>query len=198
MGYGEFKRIMEKMKRILIVLLLLGGVAVCSLAETDVEKDPPEYRIKGVFLNRFADFIDWPLHSDTNNKSTPFVIGIIGENPFGNWLNILYNKKKIREKKVEIWFISNPKDILGCNLLFISETEKKNLNEIVSIADKNQTLTVGDTAGFAKKGVHINFYVEQGNMKFEVNETAIRESGFRVSYHMLKLARIINPWEERE
>ena len=196
------------MKRISIVLLLLVVAAVCSLADGDRGKEPPEYRVKVVLLEKFADFVDWPSNSSVNNTSTPFCICVIGENPFfvmkkgkktsEDWLNVLYNKRKIREKKVKIRFISDVKDIPGCNLLFISKSEKKNLSEIISIANKNQVLTVGDTPGFAKKRVHINFYVEKGAMKFEVNETAIRGSGFRVSYHMLKLAKIVNPWDERK
>jgi len=199
---------MDKMKRILTVSFVLVLVAVCGLADADDEKEPPEYRVKAVFLEKFADFIDWPNDSNVHKTSIPFCIGVIGENPFyvmnkdkktsDNWLNLLYNNRNIREKKVEIRFISDIKDIQGCHLLFIPQSEKKSLDDIISIANKNHTLTVSDTAGFAKRGVHINFYIEKGFQKFEVNETAIRQSGFRVSYHMLKLAKIINPWEERK
>ena len=195
------------MKRILTALLLLVLVPVCSLADGEGEQEPPEYRVKGVFLEKFADFVDWPNDSSVNNKSTPFCICAIGENPFfvvkndknsGDWLHLLYNNRKIRGKKAKIRFISNVKDIPGCHLLFISRSEKKNLSKIISTANKNHTLTVSDTPGFSKKGVHINFYIEKDYQKFEVNETAIRKSGFRVSYHMLKLAKIVFPWEERK
>ncbi len=202
------------MKRILTVLLLLVlavvlvRVVVYSIADEDLDEDIPEYKMKAVLFEKFADFIDWPNDLNVNNSSKFFVITVIGENPFfvikkdkktsENWLNLLYNEKKIRGKEVKIQFILDVKDIPGSHLLFISNSEKKNLSEIIATANKNYTLTVSDTPGFAKKGAHINFYVDKGNLKFEVNETAIRKSGFRVSYHMLKLARIIDPWRERK
>lgn len=195
------------MKRMFSALLLLVLAVVCSFADGEGEQEPPEYRVKGVFLEKFADFVDWPDGSSVNNKSTPFCICVIGENPFlvekkdknsGDWLHLLYNNREIRGKKVKTRFISDVKDIPGCHLLFISRSEKKYLGEIVSTANKNHILTVSDTPGFSKKGVHINFYIEKDYQKFEVNETAIRESGFRVSYHMLKLAKIVFPWEERK
>ena len=191
----------------MVVSLLPLLLAVSTLAQTKRDKYTSEYKIKGVLLEKFVDFIDWPDGSDISDKSKPFVICVIGENPFvvvekgkkttEDWINKLYSNKKINDKKVEVRTISETKDIQGCELLFISKSEKKKLNEIISIAKKNYVLTISDSAGFVKKGVHINFYVERGNPKFEVNETALRNSGFRASYHMLKLAKIINPWKER-
>ena len=44
-----------------------------------------EYKIKAVFLYNFAKFVEWPpnVFPDAN---TPFVIGVLGQDPFGSYL----------------------------------------------------------------------------------------------------------------
>ena len=70
------------MKRILVVSLLPVLLTVSALAQTKRDKYTFEYKIKGVLLEKFVDFIDWPDGSDISDKSKPFVISVIGENPF--------------------------------------------------------------------------------------------------------------------
>jgi hypothetical protein len=55
---------------------------------------------------------------------------------------------------------------------------------------------VGDTLGYAKKGICINFYIEKGGTKFEVNLAALSDGGFTPTVGMLKLARVINKPEK--
>ena len=43
---------------------------------------PNEYSVKAVFLYSFGRYIEWPENT-FHNESDPFVIGIVGEDPFG-------------------------------------------------------------------------------------------------------------------
>jgi hypothetical protein len=45
----------------------------------------PEYKVKSVFIFNFTKFVDWPSTS-FESEDSPFIIGIIGNNPFGNYL----------------------------------------------------------------------------------------------------------------
>jgi hypothetical protein len=49
-------------------------------------------------------------------------------------------------------------------------------------------LTIGDTAGFARQGVIINFYLENRKVRFEINAAAARRAGLTISSKLLKLA----------
>jgi hypothetical protein len=53
-------------------------------------------------------------------------------------------------------------------------------------------LTVGDTDGFARQGVMINFYLEQEKVRFEINPRAAAEVGIRPSAKLLQLGRIVD------
>ena len=70
-----------------------------------------EYQIKAIFLERFTRFIEWPNSSGISDTSTSFIIAVIGDNPFGSILEQTYAKQKIRNKKVEIRYISTPDNI---------------------------------------------------------------------------------------
>ncbi|UCE36565.1 MAG: YfiR family protein [Thermoplasmata archaeon] len=152
-----------------------------------------EYTIKAVFLEHFTRFIEWPESSGIEDTSSAFVIEVIGENPFGSILEEIYAEQKIKNKRAEIRYISTPDEISDCHILFISKSAKSILPDILSCTRNRPILTVSDTEGFAQKRVLINFYLSGDNIKFEINEKAVHESGLVMSYKLLNLARIVNP-----
>ncbi len=156
-----------------------------------------EYTIKAVFLEHFTRFIEWPEPFEIDDASDPFCVAVIGENPFGSTLDQIYSEQKIKNRQVEIRYISAPDEITGCHILFISSSNKEILPEILSRTRDKPILTVSDTNGFAENGVLINFYLAENRIKFEINERAVHESGLIMSYRLLSLARIVNQMRER-
>lgn len=155
-------------------------------------------------------FIQWPEGSPVKNKSRPIVLGVIGENPFlekqkgedapKNWIEDIYvqQEHKIKSKPVEVRYVSDIDEIRECNILFISKSEKKVLPEILAAARENNVLTFSDTDGFAKKGVHFNFVLKSGTVRYEINETTMLEAGLDFKYHLLKYAtRRVSPVKKR-
>jgi hypothetical protein len=67
------------------------------------------------------------------------------------------------------------------------------VKEIVEFSKEKGVLLIGDTQGYAETGVHVNFFLSEDRLRFEINETAIRESDFFVSYRLLNIAEIVNP-----
>ena len=157
-----------------------------------------EYKVKAVFLERFTRFVEWPEDADMDDPSTPFIICVIGNNPFEKILEQAYEKRRILGKPVEIRYISSLKDIAPCHLLFISSSMKVRLEEILSYTKDKSILTIGDTEGFAEKGVHINFYLREESARFTINETAVRNSSLKMDFRLLQYAKIVNPVERKE
>lgn len=170
-----------------VFLMVIGLHVPCFGQEQEYQT------LKAVWLERFTRFIEWPDSSDVSDPSAPFIVAVIGENPFGPILGRAYAEQKIKNKKVEILYISTPDEIADCHLLFISSSGKNNLPEILSRTRNKPILTVGDTEGFAQKKVLINFYLSGKKVKFEINEKAVDESGLVMSYMLLGLARIVDP-----
>ncbi len=176
---------------------LIAFSMVLSISTSAVTQQS-EYTIKAVFLEHFTRFVEWPESCGIADTSTPFVIAVIGESPFGSILDQIYTEQKIRNKKVEILYISTPDEITDYHILFISSSNKEILPEILSRTRNKPILTVSDTNGYAEEGVLINFILAGDKIKFEINEGAVHESGLVMSYRLLNLAKIVNPGRGRK
>ncbi len=82
--YKTIKRdrtqIIVEVRKWLSVLIML--TFICSFPP-GAYAQLSEYDVKAVFLSRIAEYIEWPEQADAEEDSEPFVIAVIGENPFG-------------------------------------------------------------------------------------------------------------------
>lgn len=147
-----------------------------------------EYEVKAVFIDKFAQFVKWPESSLPNNE---FVITVIGSNLFRRKLEKVYAQQDISGKRVKIININNIKEIGNTHVLFIGNSESNNLIQILNYCDSKPILTISDNEGFGMQGVMINFYLDQGKIRFEINEHSIRKSKLQVKYQLLNSAKII-------
>ncbi len=171
-----------------VFLLLLPFLSYTENLSAQTE----EYTLKAALLERFTRFIEWPRSTNVADTSAPFVISVLGDNPFESLLEILYEKHDIKNKKVEIRYIKAVHELESTNLLFIAQSHKTQLTDILQHVADQPILTVSDSQGYAKKGVHINFYLVEASVRFEINQQAFLRSKLHASYQLfLKLARII-------
>ncbi len=150
-----------------------------------------EYLIKAVFIEKFTRFIEWPKNSSVYNKSHPFKISVIGEDPFKGKLEEYYSDKEIKNKSVEIEYHESFNDSINCNILFVAEIDDDEIEDIISYAKIKSILTVSDTKGYAKKGIIINFFIDENKIRFEINEKSARDNNISISHLLLNTARII-------
>jgi hypothetical protein len=156
-----------------------------------------EYYRKVALFKAFAEYIKWPEKSSIKDLSKSFVIMVIGKNPFNDLLEKAYYKEKIKikGKTVKIRYISSPTEIHKCHILFISKSVEKELRDILAVTRGKPILTIGETKGFAEKGVLFNLYIHRDEIRFEINALALRESGLIPSSPLLSLAKIVGPLE---
>jgi hypothetical protein len=178
-------------KNFLVAVILLTWLPISVFTTED------EYYRKTALLKSFAEYIKWPEETGMKDHSKPFIIKIIGKNPFGNILEKAYyeEKIKIKGKTVEIRYISKPEEIGNCHILFISKSIDKELEEILAVTRGKPILTIGETKGFAEKGVLFNLYIRRDEIRFEINALAMRESRLIPSSQLLSVAKIVGPLE---
>ncbi|MFN8361626.1 MAG: YfiR family protein [Candidatus Kapaibacterium sp.] len=164
----------------------LGLVAV--LLPLIVYAQSIEYSVKASFIEKFARFTDWSaLPSDDY-----FVIDVLGESPFNGELETIAKKIKIKNRTVKINYIDNYQDIKNCQLLFISASEKNRISAIMKFIEHQNILAIADTPGFCKKGVHLNFYIDESEtVKYEVNPAALKRSNLTVEMQLLSYGKIV-------
>jgi hypothetical protein len=174
----------------LVLLATVSGGGMNLSAQTT-----REYEVKAAFLFNFAQFIDWPTGAFTNTD-TPFVIGILGNDPFGAALEATVQGETINNRKIIIKRAATVADLADCQLIFVSKSEKGHVTEILSALDSRPVLKVSELEGFAQQGGNINFYLEGGKVRFEVNPAAAERDGLKVSSQLLNLGKIIRTGKE--
>ena len=150
-----------------------------------------EYQVKSVFLYNFTKFVTWPTNTDSTTNS-PFVIGIVGEDPFGNTLEDAVRGELAQNQPIVIKRFRSGEAISKCQILFISRSEKDRLNDVLDQVKGQPVLTVADTPRAAEHGVMINLLLVQGSVKMEINQAMVEASRIVVSSKLLSLARIVN------
>lgn len=168
-----------------VALLAYGLCNPCARAQS-----PSEHQVKAVFLYNFAKFIDWPSDPSPDSRD-PVVIGIVGEDPFGNLLERTVKGKTVDRREIVIKRFKRGQDLRGCHILFVSSSESKHLRAIFESLKGASVLTVGETEGFARLGGVINFTLEDNQVHFEVNVDAAERARLKISSKLLSLAKIV-------
>jgi len=172
--------------------IFLITLALLIFGRAEGQHNIEEAALKSVWLAHFSKFIEWPNIDDTTEH---FVIKVLGNNTFNGYLEKIYNERQIKGKKVKIEYIEEPSQIGHCHILFISRNKKKYLEEIRTILEDKPILTIGDTEGYAKDGVMINFFIDNNRVGFEVNISTTKKMDLDVSFRLLELAKIVKDEE---
>lgn len=148
-----------------------------------------EKEVKAAYLFNFAKFVDWPERAFPA-KTSPIVLCILGDDPFGETLASL-EMKKIKGRSLTVVRSRNKDQIKACHMLYISDSEKKDLSDILSKTGGKPCLTVSSIDDFAIQGGMIGFVRKGNNIRFEVNLDVIKHGELSVSSRLLNLAQIV-------
>jgi YfiR/HmsC-like len=165
-------------------LVALAGIAApVQQALGDVS----EYELKAAFLSSFAQFTKWPAGT-FSDASAPFVIGIIGEDPFGGSLEKIVQARGISGRKVVVRRGRSAGDMRSCQIVYVAKSERGHLGEIIAGLQGAGILTVGESDQFTRQGGAIGFKMEGDKVRFEINAAAAQRAGLQISSRLLKLA----------
>ncbi len=151
-----------------------------------------EDNLKAVFIYNFLQYVEWPNAADDTNVTENFIIDIYGDHSLVTPMVEIAEKKTVGDRKIMVSRRDNIEEIGDSHILFIASTKKNQLEQIMKLLESKPVLTIGDTDGFAKQGVAINFVVVNDKLKFEMNLQTIMDAGLMVSSHLLRLAILIN------
>jgi hypothetical protein len=184
------------LKRWSLVWLVLSAVLLSDGRAAPAETTPPpEYQLKAVFLFHFAQFVEWPPDAFPA-AHTPLVIGVLGEDPFGAYLDETVRGETVNNRSLVVHRYRRVEEIETCHILFISRSEAGRLEEILTSLQGRNILTVGDMAGFARRGVMIRFVLTENKIRLRVNLAAAKDTNLVISSKLLRPAEIIAPGED--
>jgi hypothetical protein len=180
-------------RRWLLVMTFL--VALPTRPHAQEEVIDREFELKAAYLYNFGRYVEWPKNAAAD---VPFVIGILGKDPFGHQLDRIAAQKTILGRKISILRFNSPKEVKPCQILFVAsrpaqasdkETPAERLRAALDMLKDQPVLVVTDSSGLASKGAAITFVVDldENRIKLEINPDAVKRQGLKVSSRLLAL-----------
>jgi hypothetical protein len=164
--------------------LLLASLA---LALPALALGVEEYRVKGAFLYSFAKFVEWPRDSivGTNDELR---VCVLGSGEVTSVLSEVMHGKSAGKRGVTVRRIDDLTEVGWCRIFFLTKSADMEPEVIANSLGAASVLTVGETSGFASRGLMVNFVTESSKVRFEINEKAAERAGLKISSKLLRLA----------
>lgn len=140
--------------------------------------------VKAAYIYNFAKLIDWP----SANKQGNFIIGVYGTTNVYKELINKYSTKRIGTQDIEIKKLSESPEVGSVHVLFVAQSNIKDLKAILSNLQFEPVLVITESEGAINAGSIINFLVIDSNLKFELNVSEAKNRQLIVGSRLKDLA----------
>jgi hypothetical protein len=172
-------------------LLIIAAVLWClSNPANGGAQTATEYQLKAAYLFNFLKFVEWP-DAPAGEVQTKWMIGIVGTSPIGDELSKLVENKNVLGRELQVKKFQTTDNLRGCNILFISDSEKKSLPAILASLRGSSVMTVADMDHFIESGGMVQFVVEDARVRISIDVGATGRARLKISSKLLALARTV-------
>jgi hypothetical protein len=147
--------------------------------------------VKAGMIGKIAEFVRWPAAAGLDNPDRPFEFVILGSTPLEPHLISYYRQVRIAGHRVFLRRAHDLADVGEPHLLFVAGSLDDDLERVIGRLKTTPVLTVGDTEGFADRGVAVNLYLADDQVRIEISRRALQRHKLEASYHLLNLARLV-------
>lgn len=161
-----------------------------SASSAPAQTVPDEYQVKAAYVLNFARFVEWP--TDALSASSPIVIAIVGDDPFGGALEEVLRGKSANGHPIQLRHLSGNEALTGCQIVFISTSEEPRLPEILRRLGHNSVLTVSDIDRFSLRGGVVEFRMVGNRVRFDINRAPAIAAQLTISSKLLSVARAVH------
>ncbi len=145
--------------------------------------------MKAAFLLNFTKFVEFPPDA-FESPASPLAICVLGDDPFGSALDQVVEGNEVNGRKVVVERLQRVPRPKSCQVLFISRQEK-DVSEILHALGPG-VLTVSDRPGFLRQGGIIEFAIDGGRVRFDINRRAAADASLVLSARLLMVARSVH------
>jgi hypothetical protein len=170
---------------------MAAGLAIMgarSSAAQSVQASASE--VQAVFLFNFAQFVDWPAEAFADPQA-PLVIGILGKDPFGGFLDETVRGETVRGRTFRVDRYRRVEELRDCHILFIGRSETKRLDSILAALKDRPILTVSSGDDFDRAGGIIRFILDKSKIRLSVDLEAAQAARLTFSSKLLRSAEIV-------
>ncbi|HET7663263.1 MAG TPA: YfiR family protein [Rhodanobacteraceae bacterium] len=168
----------------------LAALALCVAGATCAQPSPPaslEYAIKATYLYKLAPFVEWPPPAFAS-KRAPFVICIVGDNPFDGYLTRAVAGRRFGTHPFAVRRLRTLEGGHGCRIVFISGLHDAHLRRTLAAVAGRPVLTVTDSTIDPDMPSVIHFVIEKGHVRFDIDLGAAARNDLKLSSKLLHLA----------
>jgi hypothetical protein len=176
-------------KKTIVFTALVIGLALAGPRARAQETFTSEYEIKAAFLFNFAKFVEWPAKPSGEGEPAAFTIGILGRDPFGDALEQTIGEKTVKGRKITLKRFRHAGELKPCDILFICDSERASLPEILNRLRNEADLTVSDMPDFGRRGGMITLFTEDNKVRFSIRTDLAERAGLKLSSRLLSLSR---------
>jgi hypothetical protein len=165
------------------------ALAVLALAgaEGAWAQDSADVTAKAAFLVKLAPFVDWPSRP---SASDPFVICVIGKDPFGQVLDRAVVGQSAAGRPIVTRRMARADRDAGCQIMYLGGSLAQSSKDALAAVRATPVLTV--TAGGRAPGI-IDLTTGTDPLRFRVDNRAAAENGLKISSKLLGLAVSVRP-----
>ena len=174
--------------RSLTAATLLLGCGILSPTSACSAATPTQ--VEAVFLFNFSEFVEWPPQSFPDRRS-PLVIGVLGSDPFGATRDEVVRGERVNGRALAVRRFRRIEEVTDCHILFVSQSERERLAQILHQLKGRSILTVSDMEDFARAGGMIRFVLVDNKIRLRINVEAARAAGLTISSKLLRPAQIV-------
>jgi uncharacterized protein DUF4154 len=171
---------------VVAVTLVLMLCAIASSAQQDVRA------VRSAYVYNLTKYVSWPQPKHT------LLIGLVGDNETGAAMKAILDGKSSDGRIIRV--LVNPGDSVlpGCDLVYITSGVTFEESHIFTLTRGLPILTVGEDRSFPMRGGMVGLVRSADRIEIEVNLTAVRAAGLKMSSRVLDLATIVSSRERPE
>jgi YfiR/HmsC-like len=172
---------------------LVGCVLALALCCVPARGAPPasEYQVKAAYLFNFGQFVEWPPAA-FESATAPFVIGIVGDDPFGGILDEMAHGESVDGHPLQIRRFRSAAEIAACNILFIARSQASSLDKTLRGLRGRNVLTVTDSPGDESRDAIIVLINDSNRIRMRINLGAARANNLVISSKLLRPAQVVD------
>lgn len=170
-----------------ITIFTLAGLLLTSgFLPSRADQLAAEFAVKATYLYKFAPFVEWPENSFASPQS-PFIICLVGEDPFGATLDQAVANQRIVDHPIEIRRFAMLNGVQGCHIVFAGGSSVQPVAQTLNMLRGTSALSVTDAADNGAAGI-INFVIRGKRVRFEIDDEAARGNNLKISSKLMALA----------
>lgn len=164
---------------------------LCNTGEGCAQSSRPqislEYAVKATYLYKLAPFVNWPPDTFTA-ADEPFRICVAGEDPFDTYLEKVVAGRRLGTHPFVVRHIDTVTPGTDCQVIFISSLHSQSISQALDAVRGEPVLTVTDSTVPPDPGSVMQFVIEHGRVRFDVDTGQAARNHLTISSKLLNLA----------